>query len=234
MNEDKGLKAEFAEIVRDLDATSHGSASWRRVAQFFQDRFGKSQQRLDFLAHHLLRPPVEWEDARHELWPGDDKKQTDNRFHFLQGDLIRTELVASWVSATGAQLQVFGADRATHDLWLVLSPDCDAVRSELVSVAPAFVASKEELAIAFALRSPHRFPLPRLTGDPQEVLARYADLARLSLLDCRDGRRGLPQRLASLTEVGWHLLNAQLIQHVSRAEEKADAVRLRNLPERDA
>ena len=87
---------------------------------------------------------------------------------------------------------------------------------------------KNQLALAVAFKSPSYFPLPPVGGDHSTVAGRFADLSMPFLMDCRDGRGFLPDRLASLTESGWHILNAQLIHHMSRSEEKADAIKLHN------
>ena len=121
------LGKEFAEIIQRMNTSSHGSKSWREAAQFFQDRFKKSKKRLAFLTDRILRPPIYWENVREALWPRDVQKQNQNQSPFLQGDILRTALVQSWISSIGEQ-------RTENSLWMVLSPDCDAVRREFVRV----------------------------------------------------------------------------------------------------
>lgn len=210
------LDGEFQSIVAMMGNESHGSKPWKLAQSFFSDRFSKSQKRSDFIKDRILRDPVQWESARHDVWPSCETSQNDNRFHVLQGDIILTNLVE----------QVGGS---VHTCWMILSADCDAARSDYVRVAPVHRQDvfQGNLALALALKSPKFFPLPRLSVDPPSTVGCYVNLELQSLLCARNGALSVPTRVASLSVVGWHLLNAQVIHQVSRAERWEESVKLR-------
>lgn len=63
----------------------------------------------------MLQDAISWNTVKDAVWK-DAAAQDANRFAFLQGDVIGTTTVLALGMAETAQ---------EHDLWLVLSPDCE-------------------------------------------------------------------------------------------------------------
>lgn len=227
------VEREFQRIIDSMAEDGHGSRSWQTVCPFLEDRFRKTAKMYDFVAPKLVRDVIYWEDLKDKVWPGDPAAQDDNRFYLLQGDIIETSLVPTLVDKDGNQLGcIFGPQRVNDGHWLVLSTDCDTARAPFVRVAPIFAVKTKtaEFVNAVKLSSAKMFPIPRLVGDHADIIGRYADIAATFMLDARHGQAALPRRLCSFTTVGWHLLNAQLIHLVSRADKMEEALQLRSFP----
>lgn len=122
-----------------------------------------------------------------------------------------------------------------HNLWLVLSPDCDCMRSSYVRVAPVFAVSKDQkadndgtqrLGNSLKLASSKAFPLPPLPGDSNPDLRGYfANLDVPYFIAEED--KGFATSCASMTMVGWHLLNGLIQESETRAADIAEATAIR-------
>jgi len=199
-----------------LEQTSHGVPSFGEVKIFLEQNFKKTPQRISFLSAYLTRDQIEWVKIKDQmpLWDSEQKK-TENKFHFLQGDVIETT-------------RVDGLGRATtlmdHNLWLILSPDCDCARGDYIRVAPIFTVNskiadeyadhKENLSLAFKLKSNRLFPVG---GDLFEdgMDGYYCDSTEPYFL-----RAEIKDSVTvhfSMPEEGWHLLNAFLKESETRA-----------------
>lgn len=214
--------AEFERIVADLAETSHGSDGLDDLCGHLQ-RMKRTSRRAKFLEARLAREPVRWGDCCRQIWDRDEDRHA-NRFPFLQGDVVQSSLVRG-LSGSSA-----------HDLWMTLAPDCDNVRAPFIRVGKVIGVKaddddrKRKFAIATTFRSPKFFPLPRLPGDPHELLGHIVDLEVPYYLDfsAHESQRDSVVSVASLTESGWHILNAVLLHATTRSKERTEAVAIRN------
>lgn len=215
----------FQSLINDLATSAHGSAALAAVREFLRDRLKKTAQREEFLLPRLMQDAILWDGVKDHVWQ-ESTSQEANRFVFLQGDVIGTTTVLALGMAETSQ---------EHDLWLVLSPDCDCVRASYVRVAPVFAVSSGPTADhgrtlrfghSLSLHTPKAFPLPRLPGDDDPALRGYfADLEIPYYLGADD--KGLATPYASMTVVGWHLLNGLIQDKETRAANIAEAVAIR-------
>lgn len=215
----------FQKLIDDLAKSSHGSAELRAVKAFLSNELKKTPQREAFLFPKLVQDAITWDGVKDDVW-ADDEKREANRFQFLQGDVIGTTTVLALGMAETTQ---------THNLWLVLSPDCDCVRSAYIRVAPVFAVQKDpkadnertqRLGYSLKLASPKAFPLPILPGDNDSDLRGYfADLEVPYFIAAED--KGLATPYASMTMAGWHLLNGLIQENETRAADIAEATAIR-------
>ena len=118
----------FKNLIDNLAKSSHGSNELKAVKSFLSNDLKKKAQREAFLFPKLIQSAITWDAVKDTVWQ-DAEKRDANRFPFLQGDVIITKMVLALGMAESTQ---------DHELWLVLSPDCDCVRSSYVRVAPVF------------------------------------------------------------------------------------------------
>ena len=154
----------FSGLINDLAKSSHGSSELKAIKGFLDKDLKKTAAREKFLLPLLTRSAIRWEEVKASVWNSEEEMNL-NHFPFLQGDIISTSLVLTLGMAQTQQ---------QHKLWLVLSPDCDCVRSRFVRVAPVFpvLASAapsdvEPTRFGHSLRlsSPKAFPIPPLPKD---------------------------------------------------------------------
>lgn len=197
----------FLEIIDDLKTSAHSGAVLARLRELFKILVTKTSGREAFLRDKLVQPPLDWHDLDVSARPAEP-------YPFLQGDIIETRLVDGL------------AGRSDHQLWMVLSVDCDAVRADFVRVARVLAVEQgstgnEAQLLSFALKiGNHKlFPLPPIPDDDEAIIRGYvADLEVPYFLNCREVDRNMPRQLASLTEAGWHILNALLFERVTRTD----------------
>ena len=216
---------QFQSLINNLAASCHGSAALTAIRAFLGDTRKKTAQREEFLLPRLMQEAILWEGIKDRVWK-DASKQDANRFGFLQGDVIGTTAVLALGMAETSQ---------QHELWLVLSPDCDCVRASYVRVAPVFAVFSgtradrdrtQRFGYSLSLRTSKAFPLPRLPGDDDPALRGYfADLETPYYLSADS--KGLATPYASMTVMGWHLLNGVIQDKETRAANIAEAVAIR-------
>jgi len=216
---------QFQSLIDNLAASCHGSAALAAIRAFLGDTLKKTAQREEFLLPRLMQDAILWDGIKDHVWK-ESTLQDANRFGFLQGDVIGTTTVLALGMAETSQ---------DHDLWLVLSPDCDCVRASYVRVAPVFTVFSgttadpgrtQRFGHSLSLRTPKAFPLPRLPGDDDPALRGYfADLETPYYLCAGD--KGLATPYASMTVVGWHLLNGLIQDKETRAADMSEALAIR-------
>lgn len=225
MSQPQSSDDRFQKLIDDLAKSCHGSTELKALKAFLSNDLTKTPQREAFLFPKLVQAAITWDAVRDAVWKDADKREA-NRFPFLQGDVIGTTTVLALGMAETTQ---------THDLWLVLSPDCDCVRSAYVRVAPVFAVQKDpkadndrtqRLGYSLKLASPKAFPLPPLPGDSDSDLRGYfADLETPYFISADD--KWLATPYASMTMAGWHLLNGLIQENETRAADIAEATAIR-------
>jgi hypothetical protein len=216
---------QFQSLINALAESCHGSAALAAIRGFLSTTLKKTTYREEFLLPRLLQEAILWDGIKDHVWEN-ATKQEDNRFAFLQGDVIGTTMVLALGMAETSQ---------EHDLWLVLSPDCDCVRASYIRVAPVFSVFRgstddqgrtQRFGHALNLRTSKAFPLPCLPGDDNPALRGYfADLETPYYIAADDKEMATPY--ASMTVDGWHLLNGLIQDKETRAADIAEAVAIR-------
>lgn len=216
---------EFETHITTLAESAHGVAGLETVKVFMTAL--KSEVRLQIIERFLLRPPATWTEVKDHVWSAEDKR-IENKFPFLQGDIIETTLV-----------EKIGASRSgpSHDLWLVLSPDCDCVRAPLLTVAPIFCGNpeahdvetlkdhKQRFKSSLAFGTHKFFPLKaKLFENSCENY--YADLTEPYFL--RKPNQDAATVHFSMRKHGWHLLNALVKHRDSRSQDRVEAEKIRD------
>lgn len=217
---------EFDELLDCLAASCHGSRELNNIKTFLGKNFKKTAQRQAFLLPRLIQDPIVCDAVKSAIWVSADE-QSANHFPFLQGDVIGTTVVLALGIAESSQ---------EHDLWLVLSPDCDCIRAPFVRVAPVFpvyngnVANHEitqRFGYSLKLATSKAFPLPTLPNDPPDtgLQGYFADLEVPYYIGVQD--KGLATPYASMTVTGWHLLNGLIQEKETRAASIEEAIAIR-------
>jgi hypothetical protein len=203
----------FEDLIKLLAAAAHGVEKFSEVRALLQG-FSKTQMRVDFLSEYLSQNQILWESVKDHVWPTADL-QEKNRYHFIQGDIIGSNLVRSVGSALSG---------TNHQLWLIVSPDCDCVRANYVKVAPVYGVDKDDesykenknnWSLAFRLSSSKFFPLGNDIFE-NGFEGYYADLSEPYFLHLEDKESVIVH--FSMPKEGWHLLNAFLKESETRAD----------------
>ena len=215
----------FLKLVTNLATSCHGSQELNEIKSFLAKKIKKTAQRESFLLPRLMQPAILWNDIKDRVWR-DEKSKGENQYQFLQGDVVNTTMVLALGIAETSQV---------HDLWLVLSPDCDCVRAPYVCVAPLFGVYADErssntdsqrFGYAIQLSTNKAFPIPILPGDLEPKMRGYfADLEVPYFLRSED--KGFATPIASMTIIGWHLLNGHIQDRETRAVNIAEAEAIR-------
>lgn len=216
---------QFNSLIKELARSCHGSTELKAVKSFLAKDLVKTADRESFLLPKLLQQAIIWDEVKKSVWP-DKPTQDANHFQFLQGDVIGTTMVLALGTAESNQ---------DHDLWLVLSPDCDCVRAKYVRVAPVFevfkgqkseVEKTQRFGYTLKLASTKAFPLPPIPGDSDPDLRGYfADLEEPFYINKSD--MGFATPYAPMTVEGWHLLNGLIQENETRAANIAEATAIR-------
>ena len=158
----------------------------------------------------LLQSPRRWHEVKAQIWDSVEEQDT-NQFPFLQGDIIKTKL------AVGP----LGGRESHHDLWLVMSPDCDVVRHPFVRIAKVFTVRDEDpkdnvnrQRYSLAMKFGHNeFPLPIVKP---AIRGYVADLGVPYFLERENCNMAIS--IHSLTLNAWHILNAVVHHRETRAD----------------
>ncbi len=219
------LDEQFNNLVEELAKSSHGSSKLGEVKEFLNKELKGTANRESFLLPKLLQEAVVWEDVKDSIWKS-SKAQKENKFPFLQGDVVGTEIVMRLGEAQTSQ---------KHGIWLVLSPDCDCVRSSFIRVVPVFpvysvsksTEAKQRFGHSLKLSTLKAFPLPKLPSDTEDELRGYfADFGEPFYIE--QGSASVATPYASMTVTGWHLLNAIIQEKETRAVNMEEAVAIRS------
>jgi hypothetical protein len=169
----------------------------------------------------LLSEPTEWENVKDKVWPNEQLKN-ENKFLFLQGDIIETTDIAS-VGTIRSDI--------TQSLWMVLNPSCEMIAgrgmesNRLFRVAPVTQVTFDEkqgksensqiLQLSYKLKKPNCFPLSQLPGDDSTIFGGFAYLDARFFLE--EEKCSSVVKIASLTLEGWHLFGAAIQNATTRA-----------------
>ncbi len=158
---------------------------------------------------------ITWEENKARgVWESEEHAKK-NMYWFLQGHVIESHHV---VGPNGIE---------NHIDWMVLSVDCDCVRSAYIYVGKIIPTSNEQedrelLSLVSSFKTPKYFPLPPFEGMENWSIV---DLETPFYIE----RVNAPFSTAihSLTVDGWHILNAVLQDRYTRALNITEAERLR-------
>lgn len=204
---------EFQTLVGKLSQTSHGVLHFSEIKDLLKS-FADTSTRIEFLSKYLLQSQITWKHVRAKVW-STEETQNENKFHFLQGDVIETTL------ARGIGTSLSSND---HSFWLVVSPDCDCVRASYVKLAPVFTVDradshsyskhKSKLSLAFSFKSNRLFPVGGdLFGKGTD--GHFVDSTEPYFLASDDKDSAVVH--FSMRVEGWHLLNGFLKESETRA-----------------
>jgi hypothetical protein len=108
------IEQEFKSAVDLLERNSHGNQNYQLIAEK-AEKIGKTSKILPILKSFMLKEPILWEDVKNRVWSS-EKEREDNKFYFLQGDLIST-----------SRLVTVDEARTQHDFFfcVVRQPSCE-------------------------------------------------------------------------------------------------------------
>ena len=216
------LHETFQNLIKDMETSAHGSKSLQDLRAFLKDNFSKTSARKDFMLSRLFKESISWDVVKDHVWPSEQDRQNNN-FLFLQGDIIRTQMVLHPGSSESTQ---------NHDLWMILSPDCDCVRSEWIRVAPVFLVTATDKdstdRFGLALKLHHKFfPIDKNFSDADAAaIGYYADLISPSYITAEFKAFATP--VLSMSLEGWHILNSVIQDSTTRALNIEEAVKIRS------
>ncbi len=199
------IESKFDDLVDSLATNSHGNSDIFEISKFMEENFKKSKKRHEFLKPKLSREFILWEDAKNSVWKT-EKEQLDNKFPFLQGDVINTTMVLALGIAESEQ---------DHSVWMVLARDCDCIRAEYIQVAPIFLVKpgtneyderKKYYNYALKFKSNWYFPIPTDCFENQDIEGAFVDFTVPYYI--KKEHKNLATGICSLSKCGWHILNS--------------------------
>lgn len=213
-------EVKYKQIIEEMASTCHGSESLAKFREFLKGLSG-TKTRLAFLLPRLFQEAKAWLDVKDHVW-STVEKQDENNYVFVQGDIIETTKVLA-VGETRSAMQ--------HQYWLVLSPDCDCVRAEYISVAPIFPKDIEDgdakVGLAAKLSGNKYFPISNFLSEDSTIFepAYIAELSTPYYLLKRD--KAYATVLKTCTVDGWHILNSLIQEKHTRAVDPGEGIKIR-------
>lgn len=166
------LSEAFRTLVEDIENSAHG-CDLSKIKNFMSERFSSTSEREHFLKKTLTRKPIAWDSVKKSTWEKEEE-QDSNKFIFVQGDIINTTMVSALGIAESEQ---------DHACWMVLSPDCDCIRSRYVRVAPVFQVPlgksehSQRYSLALKFSNCKAFYIPLIKEEIDDgIRGYYADL----------------------------------------------------------
>lgn len=183
----------------------HNSDCWDKTIQWF-NQFGKKiDERTKFLKAFMYTP---------KPLTADDKGKV-KEFSVLQGDIIKTK-------AAITSNPLFDFDPLEYSYYLIAPSSCSVQPNRYKQVLLARLSPIEsvdgEMRNVFLqsirLKNGKAFYLPPINGEELGEFGFVAFFEEISYIE--NGLLQSAQRLASLSMIGWHLLNAFLVNHFTR------------------
>jgi hypothetical protein len=199
-----------ADLAAELGPTSHGSSGLAALAGHLASM--DIEPRIEWLAANLLAEPLTHAVAATRVAKGVE------RFHVLQGDVIRT----SSAYHLGAR-----TDEATY---IVGTSSCDLIdgRRSIALLLPVTQIRRAniqpgQLETLTVYKPRRHFYLPVLPGDPDDVMCNVAHLDPIHVI--ANDQVNLCQRIASLSLVGWRIFGVLVREMLIREAEDEDQMR---------
>lgn len=229
--------SEISEIIEEQLQSgflnAHGSYAFEQIAAGLRKK--KTAKVLEYFYGQFFQDPIAWEDVKDRVW-STDREREENKYPFLQGDIIQTSAVVSLAQSRGMQ---------KHDLWMVCSPTCDIPRgADYIRVAKIFRVDKSDidstkidtpayedfkkLVLGVKFSSNKYFPIPPFPKDSADTFGYFADLVTPYYLERKNIGLGIPKY--SLKFSAWHILNMFLMHSGTRSNPR-DEPKIRCLAE---
>lgn len=204
---------QFDEILAKMRESAHGSQHLGELSQLMKKL---KKKKREFLASRFIIPATTWDENKEKgIWENDSEAEK-NIYWFLQG---------YWIEST----HVLGpAGKEDHQDWLVLSVDCDCVRSPFINLGKIYQISdddeddKRRLSLASTFKTTKYFPIP-----PTEERDNWSivDLETPYFIENENSQ--FTNSVCSLSINAWHILNAVLQEKHTRALNIAESEKLR-------
>lgn len=207
---------ELEKLIFKIGENAHGHSGVLELKNLL--RKAKPHEVINFWKSQGIKEAITWEKTKEKIWVTKEL-QDNNKFPFLQGDIISTGYVSRLAQSRSS---------ISHSSWIVCTPSCDIVRRKFVRVAPLFQvhqdhreASSPHHALYLAFKTAlyfttfQRFFVPPMKEDNVNVLGYFADFEEPYFLE-EEFKYSATQKM-SLSLIGWHLFNASLQQLETRA-----------------
>jgi len=187
---------------------AHAPLGWQKAKEWFQSNFGDKSTavRLKFLSSVMLteKPLVHTEELA---------KAGIEAFHILQGDVIRS-------TAGLVPHPLPDYKEGENYYYLVIPASCSAQRYEYVLTARlipilASTPNGQQLISETVNFKTHKFfYIPPLEEQPDDCVGNLANFQEVSYF--HKNVLKVADRVASMTEVGWHFFNSFITFHFTR------------------
>jgi hypothetical protein len=203
------------EELEKILADYHHSDCWKKTKAWFNP-FGKNiQERAKFLKANMYTPkPLVTADGKGKV----------AAFSILQGDIIKTKSAITYEP-------LFDFKQEEYSYYMVVPSSCSVQPNKYRQVLLARLspienidgAMKNAFVTSIKFENNKSFYLPPIDG---ESLGEFGFLAVFEEISHIDNKLlQSVQRLASLSRIGWHLLNAFLVNHFTRPSSDDTALR---------
>ena len=193
----------------------HNNNCWNETKAWFNQFGNNVSERAKFLkAKMYSSKPITTEDGEGKV---DD-------FSVLQGDIIKTK-------AAITSVPLFDYDQLEYSYYLIVPSSCSIQPNRYKQVLLARLTPIQDIEHemknifidSVRLKAAKNFYLPPIDGESLGEFGFIAVFEEISHID--NGLLQSAQRVASLSMIGWHLLNAFVVNHFTRPS--SDDVTLR-------
>ena len=192
----------------DSEQGTHGGGELEGLRLLLDAKLGAEAgsvlSRMKFFDETLLTSPFVWSE---DMLPV-------QQFKVLQGDVVQTDL-----AATPFPLVAYGNDEPSY--FIVKPNSCFLQRLKQVEVVRLHpvtqTVNKRWLKQSVLMRAKRWFFLPSLPGQADDVLGNIVNFDEVSVVQTLDLENA--NRVASLTEFGWHIFSQLQADFYSKPSE---------------
>lgn len=218
-SEKNKLELEVAALTHALEA-NHAATGWQAGKKWFEEHFsGDVVARLKFLDSVLYAKTPFVHDPKSDV----------QEFKILQGDIVRSTMVK-----LPDPVHEFNEHQAYY--YIVIHPSCSiqpkrhrwVLTSRLIEVLGSDGNSKGLLKDALTFKSSKFFYCPSLPDQSDKCIGNLACFEEVSYIE--NSVLQVADRVASLSDVGWHMFNAFLVHSFTRPSSDDKKIRANSSP----
>ena len=204
----QSLKLDVEKLLKILE-TYHKKDCWQKTQNWFKPLKGNFTERAKLLKNIIYTSaPLTEENTKGKL--GD--------FSVLQGDIIKTK-------AAITNNTVFSYDRQSYSYYVIVPSSCSVqegrykwvLLARLWPIEKLDSANQQAYMSALKLESTKLFYFPPIDGVDVGTLGFLAVFEEISYME--NSLLQSAKRVASLSEIGWRLLNGFVVNHFTRPPE---------------
>jgi len=215
------VKLDVDELKKILE-TYHNKECWTKIQKWFEPFQSDNTKRAKFFAKIMYTQDV---------LTAENTNNVIGSFNVLQGDVIKTK------SANTFNPIIKDYNPLEYNYYVVIPSSCSVQPNRYKWVLLARLSPVEPLndgkrksiyESVLKFKNGKIFYLPPIKGVQEGALGFYGLFEEISYIE--NNRLQSSSRVASLSEIGWYLLNAFIVNHLTRPPKNENKARTTNHP----